>query len=60
MLRLMAAISVHFGKDGIEPYLVDILRPIYRELEIPATFKGIDSTSFQKDQVTCNSDHSKS
>ncbi|XP_068744813.1 small subunit processome component 20 homolog [Montipora capricornis] len=42
VLRLMAAISVHFGKDGIEPYLVDILRPIYRELEIPATFKDSD------------------
>ena len=41
MLRLVSAVAINLGRDGVEPFLTDILKPIHRELEIPSSFKGI-------------------
>lgn len=40
MLRWLAAVSINLGKDAIEPHLVDILSPVYRELELATSYKG--------------------
>ena len=41
MLRLVSAVAINLGRDGVEPFLTDILKPIHRELEVPSSFKGI-------------------
>ena len=41
VLRLVSAVAINLGRDGVEPFLIDILRPIHRELEVPSSFKGI-------------------
>ena len=40
VLRWLAAVSINLGKDAIEPHLVDILSPVYRELELATSYKG--------------------
>jgi len=39
VFRWLAAVSINLRKDDIEPYLEDILNPIYRELEVATTYK---------------------
>lgn len=41
MLRWVSAVAVNLGREGLESFLTDILRPIHRELEVPSSFKGI-------------------
>lgn len=42
VLRWLAAVSINLGKDAIEPHLVDILSPVYRELELATSYKDSD------------------
>lgn len=42
VLRLVSAVALNLGRDGVEPFLTDILKPIHRELEVPSSFKDPD------------------
>ena len=51
VLRWIAAVGSYLESDGVRPYLTQMLKPVYRELDGGSTYVGKNRLSFSLTSV---------